>query len=115
MLLVFRTGTTAETVPFVARAQVHRVPNDGDCFFSSIKAALEAGSGMCQDSGGAAAAAATAAATGLTVAKMREWVAEETGEEQLAFYTLQAKANPEDRWWVAMLSSLPASLKNMVF
>lgn len=68
---------------------------------------------MCKDTGGAATAAVAAA--GLTVAKMREWVAEETGEEQLAFYTLQAKANPEDRWWVAMLSSLLASLKHTVF
>lgn len=105
-----------DAVVFAAtRAQVHRVPNDGDCFFSSIKAALEAGSGMGQDSGGAAAAAAAVAAAGLTVAKMREWVAEETGEEQLAFYTLQAKANPEDRWWVAMFSSLVASRKRALY
>ena len=31
---------------------------------------------------------------------MREWVAEETGQEQLDFYTLQAGTNPQDRWWV---------------
>lgn len=90
-------------LPPVTREQVHRVPNDGDCFFSSIKAALEAGSETCEDSGGAAV---PMAAAGLTVGKMREWVAEETGEEQLAFYTLQAKANPEDRWWVAMIASV---------
>lgn len=69
-----------------SRTKVHRVPNDGDCFFSSIKAAVEAGN------------VTDATATGLTVAQMREWVAEETGEEQLAFYTLQAKANPQERW-----------------
>eukprot|EP00752_Nemacystus_decipiens_P006910 g6204.t1 len=70
--------------------KVQRVPNDGDCFFSSIKAALPDG----------AAAGTEAARTGraLTVAEMREWVAEETGEEQLEFYTLQAGAHPEDRW-----------------
>lgn len=75
-----------------APLQVHRVDNDGDCFFSSIKAALPDG----------AAAGTEAAGTGraLTVAEMREWVAEETGEEQLEFYILQAGAHPEDRWWV---------------
>lgn len=70
--------------------QVHRVPNDGDCFFSSIKAALPDG----------AAAGTEAARTGRapTVAEMRNWVAEETGEDQLDFYILQAGAHPEDRW-----------------
>lgn len=75
---------------------MQRVPNDGDCFFSSIKAAIEQGDERCWESKDAVAKEATTG--GITVAKMREWVAEETGEEQLAFYTLQAKANPEERW-----------------
>lgn len=69
------------------------MPNDGDCFFSSIKAALP--------DGAAAGTEAARAGRALTVAEMREWVAEETGEEQLEFYILQAGAHPEDRWWVA--------------
>lgn len=36
----------------------------------------------------------------ITVARMRDWWAEETGEEQLAHYSIHAKANPEDRWYV---------------
>lgn len=64
------------------------MPNDGDCFYSSIKAALEGTVGLAEDVG----------ADGLTVARMRGWVAEEAGEEQLAFYTLQAKANMDERW-----------------
>lgn len=68
------------------------MPNDGDCFFSSIKAALPDGAGA------GAEAAGIEAGRGLTVAEMREWVAEETGEEQLEFYILQAGAHPEDRW-----------------
>lgn len=58
--------------------------------------------------GGAATAtesgAETTAVAGkeLTVAEMREWVAEETGQEQLEFYILQAGANPMDRWWAKL-------------
>lgn len=74
--------------------KVHRVPNDGDCFFSSIKAAVDVGGAGCSKSGGKAGGAAGE----LTVAEMRNWVAEETGEAQLEFYTLQARANPEERW-----------------
>lgn len=88
-----------------ACTQIHRVPNDGDCFFSSIKAALEAGNAGCQGGWGSAATEAVAAAE-LTVAQMREWVAEETGEDQLEFYSLQAKAHPEDRWWVQHVALL---------
>lgn len=82
---------------------MHRVPNDGDCFFSSIEAALEAGTTGGLSSGSKVNAATvadtkTAAAPELTVAKMRNWVAEETGQEQLDFYILQAKANREERW-----------------
>lgn len=77
--------------------QVQRVPNDGDCFFSSIKAALP--------DGAAAGTEAARAGRALTVAEMREWVAEETGEEQLEFYILQAGAHPEDRWWVDPLQA----------
>ncbi|CAN0059386.1 unnamed protein product, partial [Pylaiella littoralis] len=87
--------------------KVQRVPNDGDCFFSSIKAALpeatiDRATGLV--GGGAATATEsgveTTAVAGkeLTVAEMREWVAEETGQEQLEFYILQAGANPMDRW-----------------
>ena len=43
-------------------------------------------------------AVAVAGEEGVTVAQMRAWVAEEMGEEQLAFYALRAKANPEERW-----------------
>ena len=68
------------------------MPNDGDCFFSSIKAALP--------DGAAAGTEAARAGRALTVAEMRGWVAEEAGEEQLEFYILQAGAHPEDRWWV---------------
>lgn len=74
--------------------QVHRVPNDGDCFYSSIMAAVEPESPKVKKKG----AVAAASKEGVTVAQMRAWVAEEMGEEQLAFYALQAKANPEDRW-----------------
>eukprot|EP00903_Cladosiphon_okamuranus_P013701 g12757.t1 len=70
--------------------KVQRVPNDGDCFFSSIKAALP--------DGAAAGTEAAKAGRALTVAEMREWVAEEAGQEQLEFYILQAVAHPEDRW-----------------
>lgn len=90
---------------------MQRVPNDGDCFFSSIKAALPEGGAIDRARGlvsGGAAAEAEAAEAGagttavarkeLTVAEMREWVAEETGQEQLEFYILQAGANPMDRW-----------------
>lgn len=83
--------------PFGTRrraVQVHRVPNDGDCFYSSIMAAVEPESPKIKMKG----AAAVAGEEGVTVAQMRAWVAEEMGEEQLAFYALQAKANPEDRW-----------------
>lgn len=68
---------------------MHRVPDDGDCFFSSIKAALEDSVETMRGGG---------RESEVTVATMRDWVAEETGEEQLAFYELQAKAHPEDRW-----------------
>lgn len=89
---------------------MQRVPNDGDCFFSSIKAALPEGGAIDRArglvSGGAAAVGAGAGAggsavagKGLTVAEMREWVAEETGQDQLEFYILQAGANLADRWW----------------
>lgn len=64
------------------------MPNDGDCFFSSVKAALDGSPDLPREGGGEE----------LTVARMREWVADETGEEQLDFYILQAKANPQDRW-----------------
>lgn len=74
---------------------MHRVPNDGDCFFSSIKVAVDVESVGCSKSGKAGGAAGE-----LTVAEMRNWVAEETGQEQLEFYTLQARADPEERWWV---------------
>lgn len=82
------------------------MPNDGDCFFSSIEAALSDRVTVDRAKGRAPAGAGGGAGTGapageeLTVAKMREWVAEETGQEQLDFYILQAGANPEDRWWV---------------
>lgn len=91
--------------------QVQRVPNDGDCFFSSIKAALPSGVAIDRArglvKGGTVTEAGTGTGTGtravagkeLTVAEMREWVAEETGQEQLEFYILQAGANPMDRWW----------------
>lgn len=85
--------------------QVQRVPNDGDCFFSSIKAALPAGMAIDRARGFVSGDAATATEAGavagkeLTVAEMREWVAEEAGQEQLEFYILQAGANPMDRWW----------------
>lgn len=76
-------------------SQVHRVPNDGDCFFSSIKVAVDVENVGCSKSDKAGGGGA---AGELTVAEMRNWVAEETGEEQLEFYTLQARADPEERW-----------------
>lgn len=72
--------------------------NDGDCFFSSIQAALRDGAAGDKESGNASGGAR--ATERLTVAEMRGWVAEETGQEQLDFYILQAGANPQDRWWV---------------
>lgn len=75
------------------------MPNDGDCFFSSIKAALPDGTAWTGTGKGTGMGTEAArAGRELTVAEMREWVAEETGEEQLEFYTLQAGAHPEDRW-----------------
>lgn len=78
---------------------MHRVPNDGDCFFSAIKAAVPDGvAAERTNGGGRAAGAGSAQEGGLTVRQMREWVAEEMGQDQLDFYILQASANPEDRW-----------------
>ncbi|CAN0018337.1 unnamed protein product, partial [Choristocarpus tenellus] len=90
--------------------QVHRVPDDGDCFFSSIKVAIEGGSHSeeqwCTGVGeprtnttndGQVVVGSTVPYT-QSVKEMREWVADAAGEEQLSFYCLQAEANPTEKW-----------------
>ncbi|CAM9245152.1 unnamed protein product [Discosporangium mesarthrocarpum] len=91
--------------------KVHRVPDDGDCFFSSIKAALEGvdlGDRLLDESDRAGGGGKggkqhgegcdTEGKTELSVLQMRKWVARAAGEDQLGFYTLQAKANPGEKW-----------------